>query len=110
MSIMENLIQTARVFRRSAEMKNGFRPVTLTEIKTVSVVPAAIGESKVLAGETYSPVTKYALFAPSGAGLEYFDELRLNDGRVLIITSAHPTVAPSGGMTMERYSAEERKD
>lgn len=110
MSLIENFIRTARVFRRSAEVKNGFRPVSFTEIKTVSVVAAVIGETKILNGESYSPVTKYALFAPLGTGLEYFDELRLNDGRVLTVTSARPTVAPSGGIAMERYSAEERKD
>ncbi len=108
MSVIEKVMSEARLIRHSATVAGGRRPEASSEIKTVMAAAIMKRISKALLGETYSPVTEYAVFAPLGTGLEYYDILRFDDGRSLRITSAHPIGVPDGSaIPFERYTAEE---
>lgn len=111
MNLIEKSTSQARLIRHSAAVVGGRRPEASSEMKTVRAAAVVKRAAKALHGETYSPVTEYAVFTPIGAGLEYYDTLQFEDGLALRITSAHPISTPDGSaMPFERYSAEERID
>ncbi len=111
MSLIEKTMSRARLIRRSATVSGGRRSETLTEVKTVMAAAVVKKTSKALSGETYSPVTEYAVFTPAGTWLEYYDILQFEDGKSLLITSNRAVCTPEGSaMSYERYSAEERTD
>lgn len=111
MSLIEKIMSQAKLIRRSAEVSGGRRSETLTEVKTVLATAVVKKASKAICGETYSPVTEYAVFTPTGIGLEYYDILQFEDGKSLLITSNRAVCTPEGSaMSYERYSAEERTD
>ncbi len=106
--ILGDSMQNAELIRRSADMTDGRRPQSPAEVKEIRAAAVAKGVSKTLIGETYAPETKYAVYTPIGTGLEYCDELLLEDGRRLKITSQRAQRAPRGSeLAVEKYTAEE---
>lgn len=117
MSLIEQNLSQARLIKHSAGFVRGRRFEMVKEEKTVRAVAVMKRTSKAVRGETYSPVTEYAVFTPAGTGLEYYDTLQFEDGKSLRITSHRPLqafgiteMAAGSDIEYERYSAEERTD